>query len=71
MAGAWPRQAGWRKARALSLPEPPTQGCRCLSPAPRSETPLQKKRVAIFRFGVINDFFARDYMERGEREKLL
>ncbi|CAO0823467.1 hypothetical protein DFAR_3710025 [Desulfarculales bacterium] len=30
-----------------------------------------KKRVAIFRFGVINDFFARDYMERGEREKLL
>ncbi|CAO0823709.1 hypothetical protein DFAR_3850017 [Desulfarculales bacterium] len=31
----------------------------------------QKKRVAIFRFGVISDFFARDYMERGERERLL
>lgn len=31
----------------------------------------QKKQVAIFRFGVISDFFARDYMERGERERLL
>ncbi|CAO0823068.1 hypothetical protein DFAR_3460047 [Desulfarculales bacterium] len=31
----------------------------------------QKKRIAIFRFGVISDFFARDYMERGERERLL
>ncbi|CAO0823569.1 hypothetical protein DFAR_3780004 [Desulfarculales bacterium] len=31
----------------------------------------QKKLVAIFRFGVISDFFARDYMERGERERLL
>ena len=31
----------------------------------------QKKRVAILRFGVISDFFARDYMERGERERLL
>ncbi|CAO0823307.1 hypothetical protein DFAR_3630018 [Desulfarculales bacterium] len=28
----------------------------------------QKKRIAIFRFGVISDFFARDYIERGERE---
>ncbi|CAO0822755.1 hypothetical protein DFAR_3290003 [Desulfarculales bacterium] len=43
------------------------------------ETPLwktdidedQKKRVAIFRFGAISDFFARDYMENGEREGLL
>ncbi|CAO0820880.1 hypothetical protein DFAR_10003 [Desulfarculales bacterium] len=25
----------------------------------------QKNRVAIFRFGVISDFFAKDYMERG------
>ncbi|CAO0823194.1 hypothetical protein DFAR_3510002 [Desulfarculales bacterium] len=31
----------------------------------------QKKRVAILRFGVISDFFARDYMERGKWEKLL
>ncbi|CAO0823967.1 hypothetical protein DFAR_4000006 [Desulfarculales bacterium] len=31
----------------------------------------QKKRAALFRFGVISDFFARDYMERGERERLL
>ncbi|CAO0824132.1 transposase [Desulfarculales bacterium] len=31
----------------------------------------QKKRVAIFRFGVTSDFFVRDYMERGERERLL
>ncbi|CAO0824575.1 hypothetical protein DFAR_710038 [Desulfarculales bacterium] len=31
----------------------------------------QKNRVAIFRFGVISNFFARDYMERGERERLL
>ncbi|CAO0822714.1 hypothetical protein DFAR_3250011 [Desulfarculales bacterium] len=31
----------------------------------------QKKRIAIFRFGAISDFFARDYMERGERERLL
>ncbi|CAO0823874.1 hypothetical protein DFAR_3980008 [Desulfarculales bacterium] len=35
----------------------------------------QKKRVAIFRFGVISDFLARNYirnyMERGERERLL
>ncbi|CAO0822813.1 hypothetical protein DFAR_320015 [Desulfarculales bacterium] len=30
-----------------------------------------KKRVAIFRFGVISDFFARDYRERGEQERLL
>ncbi|CAO0821606.1 hypothetical protein DFAR_2500003 [Desulfarculales bacterium] len=27
--------------------------------------------MAIFRLGVISDFFARDYMERGERERLL
>ncbi|CAO0823252.1 hypothetical protein DFAR_3600006 [Desulfarculales bacterium] len=31
----------------------------------------QKKRVAIFRFSVISDFFARNYMERGERARLL
>lgn len=31
----------------------------------------RKKQVAIFRFGVISDFFARDQMERGERERLL
>ncbi|CAO0822162.1 hypothetical protein DFAR_2860007 [Desulfarculales bacterium] len=31
----------------------------------------QKKRGAIFRFGVISDFLAKDYMERGERERLL
>ncbi|CAO0822923.1 hypothetical protein DFAR_3380006 [Desulfarculales bacterium] len=33
----------------------------------------QKRRVAIFRFGVISCCFARDYdyMERGERERLL
>ncbi|CAO0819990.1 hypothetical protein DFAR_1260043 [Desulfarculales bacterium] len=31
----------------------------------------QKKRVAIFRFGVISDFFARDYMEHNELERLL
>ncbi|CAO0824307.1 hypothetical protein DFAR_570020 [Desulfarculales bacterium] len=31
----------------------------------------QKKRVAVFRFGVISDFFARDYVECGERERLL
>ncbi|CAO0823405.1 hypothetical protein DFAR_3690045 [Desulfarculales bacterium] len=31
----------------------------------------QKKRVTILRFGVISDFFARDYVERGERERLL
>lgn len=31
----------------------------------------QKKQVAIFRFGVINDFFTRDRLERGERERLL
>ncbi|CAO0823475.1 hypothetical protein DFAR_3710033 [Desulfarculales bacterium] len=31
----------------------------------------QKKRIAIFRFGVISDFFARDYMERSERARLL
>ncbi|CAO0822083.1 hypothetical protein DFAR_2810002 [Desulfarculales bacterium] len=31
----------------------------------------QKKRVTIFRFGVISDFFARDYTECGERERLL
>ncbi|CAO0821261.1 hypothetical protein DFAR_2210069 [Desulfarculales bacterium] len=30
-----------------------------------------KKRVAIFRFSVISDFFARDYMEHGERYRLL
>ncbi|CAO0823126.1 hypothetical protein DFAR_340009 [Desulfarculales bacterium] len=67
----WPRPAGRRKARVLSLPEPPTQGCRCPGPAHRSthgrNTPMedrhgenQKKRVAIFRFGVISDFFARN-----------
>jgi len=28
-------------------------------------------QVAIFRFGVISDFFVRDQMERGERERLL
>ncbi|CAO0822992.1 hypothetical protein DFAR_3420002 [Desulfarculales bacterium] len=32
---------------------------------------FRKKRVAIFRFSVISDFFARDYMERGKRERLL
>ncbi|CAO0820043.1 hypothetical protein DFAR_1330001 [Desulfarculales bacterium] len=31
----------------------------------------QKKRIATFRFGVISDFFARDYMERGKRKRLL
>ncbi|CAO0820237.1 hypothetical protein DFAR_1450025 [Desulfarculales bacterium] len=31
----------------------------------------QKKRIAIFRFGVISDFFARDCMERGERARFL
>jgi putative transposase len=31
----------------------------------------RKKQVAIFRFGVISDFFVRDQMERGERERLL
>ncbi|CAO0821694.1 hypothetical protein DFAR_2570005 [Desulfarculales bacterium] len=31
----------------------------------------QKNRVAIFRFGVISDFFVMGYMERGERERLL
>ncbi|CAO0822678.1 hypothetical protein DFAR_3220009 [Desulfarculales bacterium] len=31
----------------------------------------QKKRVAIFYFDGISDFFARDYMERGKRERLL
>ena len=31
----------------------------------------QKKRAAIFRFGVISDFFTREQMERGERERLL
>ncbi|CAO0820448.1 hypothetical protein DFAR_1590003 [Desulfarculales bacterium] len=31
----------------------------------------QKKRVALFRVGVISKFFARDYRERGERERLL
>ncbi|CAO0820369.1 hypothetical protein DFAR_1540020 [Desulfarculales bacterium] len=31
----------------------------------------QKKRVAIFRFGVISDFFASDGMERSERKRLL
>ncbi|CAO0819771.1 hypothetical protein DFAR_630016 [Desulfarculales bacterium] len=78
----WPRLAGRRKARGFSLPQPSTQGCRCPGPAPGlhlGEKPPwrtgkdedQKKRVAIFRFGVISDFFARDYMERGDRERLL
>lgn len=31
----------------------------------------QRKLVAIFRFGVISDFFTREHMERGERERLL
>ncbi|CAO0821881.1 hypothetical protein DFAR_2710010 [Desulfarculales bacterium] len=31
----------------------------------------QKKRVAIFLFGVISDFFVRDYMERDDRARLL
>ncbi|CAO0824503.1 hypothetical protein DFAR_670012 [Desulfarculales bacterium] len=31
----------------------------------------QKKRVASFRFSVISNFFARDHMECGERERLL
>ncbi|CAO0824536.1 hypothetical protein DFAR_60002 [Desulfarculales bacterium] len=31
----------------------------------------RKKRVAIFRFGAISNFFAKDCMERGERKKLL
>ncbi|CAO0823771.1 hypothetical protein DFAR_3890004 [Desulfarculales bacterium] len=30
-----------------------------------------EKLVAIFRFGVISDFFARGHMKRGERERLL
>ncbi|CAO0819917.1 hypothetical protein DFAR_1220003 [Desulfarculales bacterium] len=30
-----------------------------------------KKRIAIFRLGVTSDFFVRDYMERGERKRLL
>ncbi|CAO0819662.1 hypothetical protein DFAR_2730002 [Desulfarculales bacterium] len=68
--------AGRRKARALSLPESLTQGCRCPSPAPGLhlyEIPPwrtdmdedQKKRVTIFHFGVVSKFFARDYMEHG------
>ncbi|CAO0820960.1 hypothetical protein DFAR_2030015 [Desulfarculales bacterium] len=32
----WPRPAGRRKVRALSFPEPSTQGCRCPGPIPRS-----------------------------------
>ncbi|CAO0821197.1 hypothetical protein DFAR_2210005 [Desulfarculales bacterium] len=31
----------------------------------------RQKRIALLRFGVISDFVARDYMERGERERLL
>ncbi|CAO0820424.1 hypothetical protein DFAR_1550009 [Desulfarculales bacterium] len=30
-----------------------------------------EKLVAIFRFGIISNFFARDYMEHGKRERLL
>ncbi|CAO0821424.1 hypothetical protein DFAR_2330011 [Desulfarculales bacterium] len=30
-----------------------------------------KKRVTIFLFGVISDFFARDYMERSEQKRSL
>ncbi|CAO0824248.1 hypothetical protein DFAR_530022 [Desulfarculales bacterium] len=31
----------------------------------------QKKRVAVFRFGVVSDFLARDCMGLSERERLL
>ncbi|CAO0823530.1 hypothetical protein DFAR_3740028 [Desulfarculales bacterium] len=58
-----PRPTGRRTARALYLPEPPTQGCRYPGPAPRStpgrSTPIEdrhgrgpEKRVVIFRFYV-------------------
>ncbi|CAO0824195.1 hypothetical protein DFAR_490007 [Desulfarculales bacterium] len=31
----------------------------------------QKQRAAIFRFGVLSDFFAKDYVECDKRERLL
>ncbi|CAO0820079.1 hypothetical protein DFAR_1340035 [Desulfarculales bacterium] len=82
VAGAWPRSADQRKREPFPSLSHLPKGAVVLARPPglhMGETPPwrtdmdedQKKRVAIFRFGVISDFFARKYMERGERERLL